>query len=116
MAESGDAYERIMGLGREESAVIADRDTVRLGSMLQEREEAIAAFLGDGPARQGDDFLDKVLLIQDMNSRLRHEARALHQSLKEELLKLRSETKRLGGYRNGALVTPLNRRVLSRKG
>jgi hypothetical protein len=116
MAEAGDAYERIMGLGQEELAVIADRDTVRLGSLLRERQESIATFLGDDTARQEEDFLDKLLLIQDMNSRLRHEARALHQSLKEELLKLRSENRRIGGYRNGALITPLNRRVLSRKG
>jgi hypothetical protein len=51
-----------------------------------------------------------------MNTHLRHEARALHQSLKEELLKVRQENKRIGGYRNGALITPLGRHALSRKG
>lgn len=116
MAEASDAYERVMGLGQEELAVIANRDTVRLGSVLRERQESIVAFLEDDTARQEEDFLDKLVLIQNMNSRLRSEVRALHQSLKEELLKLRSENKRIGGYRNGALITPLNRRVLSRKG
>ena len=51
-----------------------------------------------------------------LDVQLRQEARVLHQSLKEELIKVRSENKRIGGYRNGALITPLNRHVLSRKG
>lgn len=116
MVDAGDAFERIMLLGREESAVIAEHDTERLSQVLREREEAVTAFIGDGAARQDQAFLDKLLCIQDMNSRLRNEARALHQSLKEELLKLRSENRRMGGYRSGALVTPLGRRALSRKG
>jgi hypothetical protein len=51
-----------------------------------------------------------------MNAMLGNEARRLHQSLKDELLKLRMENRRISGYRNGAMVTPLTRRVMSRKG
>ena len=51
-----------------------------------------------------------------MNARLRHEARALHRSLKEELLRLRSENRRMGGYRGSAIVTPMNSLLVSRRG
>ncbi len=116
MAEARDAFERIMGLGEEEMAAIGERDTDRIGRLVREREDSISAFMASDEARQDQAFLEKLLSIQAMNTRLGHEARVLHQSLKEELLKLRSENRRLGGYRNGALVTPLNRHVLSRKG
>lgn len=116
MAESRDSYERIMALGQEELGLIASRDTEGLGAVLRERESAIADFMGSDVAAQDKAFLDKLKSIQDMNLLLRHEARALHKSLKEELLKVRQENKRIGGYRNGALVTPLGRHALNRKG
>lgn len=116
MAEAGDGYERIMGLCREELASIGERDTERLCSVLLEREQAIGLYVNDESARQDEAFLDKLEQIRDMNAMLRHEARKLHQSLKEELLKLRRENKRIAGYRNGAMVTPMGRSVVSRKG
>jgi len=116
MAELKDAYERIMDLGREEAALIADRDTERLGSVLREREDAISAFVAGEDAGLDSAFMEKLLAIQAMNSRLRNEARTLHQSLKDELLRLRSENRRMSGYRNGAMITPLKRQVLSRRG
>lgn len=116
MAEAGDGYERIMGLCREELASIGERDTERLCSVLLEREQAIGMYVNDESARQDEAFLDKLEQIRDMNAMLRHEARKLHQSLKEELLQLRRENKRITGYRNGAMVTPLGRSVVSRKG
>ena len=116
MAEARDACGRILGLGREELASIGDRDTERLASVLREREEAIAMFMNDETARKDDAFLDKLERIRDMNAMLGHEARKLHQSLKEELIKLRMENKRISGYRNGATITPLGRQVVSRKG
>lgn len=116
MAESRDTYERIMALGQEEQGLIALQDTERLGDVLREREAAISVFLASDMNEQDSIFLEKLRNIQEMNSHLRHEARALHQSLKEELLKVRQENKRIGGYKNGALITPLRRHALSRKG
>jgi hypothetical protein len=116
MAEARDGYERIMSLCRDELASIGERDTERLCSVLLEREEAIGRYVSDASARQDDAFLDKLEQIRDMNAMLRHEARKLHQSLKEELLNLRRENRRMAGYRSGALVTPMARNVISRKG
>ena len=115
MAEARDSYERIMSLCREELASIGEGDTERLCSVLLEREEAIGMYMSDASARQDEAFLDKLEQIRDMNGMLRHEARKLHQSLKEELLKLRRENRRIAGYRNGAMVTPLGRGAVSRK-
>lgn len=116
MAETRDTYERIMDLSQEELGLIASRDTEHLGLVLQERELAITAFLGSDMAAQDKAFLEKLKSIQDMNMLLRHEARALHKSLRDELVKVRQENTRIGGYRNGALITPLGRHALSRKG
>ena len=69
-----------------------------------------------GPGEKREAFLDKLTKLQDMNARLRHEARALHRSLKEELLRLRSENRRMGGYRGSAIVTPMNSLLVSRRG
>lgn len=116
MAEATDAYERILGLCREELESIGERDTERLCSVLREREEAIGMFMNDETARQDEAFLGKLEKLLDLNVRLSREARQLHQSLREELLNLRKENKRIAGYRNGAMVTPLERRVVSRRG
>ena len=116
MAEATDAYQRILGLCRDEMASIRDQDTQRLCSVLREREEAVELFMRGEASGQDADFLDKLEKIRDMNAMLSREARLLHQSLKEELLKLRQENRRISGYRSGATVTPLERRVISRKG
>lgn len=116
MPEVQDTYSRIIDLGQEEMSLLAAGDTDKLGEVLMEREKAMTHFISDETNRQDDTFLEKLLCLQSLNVRLQREARVLHQSLKTELLKLRSENKRLGGYRNGATVTPLTSRVLSRKG
>lgn len=54
--------------------------------------------------------------MQTLHASLRNEARVLYQTLKDELVKLRSENKRLGGYRAGATITPLHSRLMSRSG
>ncbi len=106
-----------MGLGQEEMGLVAARDTERLSGVLLARESAIQRFLASDAARRDEEFLDKLARISAMNGQLQREVRALHQSLKEELLKLRSENRRMGGYRNGALITPLSsRRIMSRRG
>ena len=43
MAEIRDAYERIMGLGQEEMALLADQNMDQLGHVVMAREEAINA-------------------------------------------------------------------------
>lgn len=116
MAEAGDAYERILGLCREELESIGERDTERLCSVLREREEAIGMFMNDESASQDEEFLGKLERLRDLNAMLSREARKLHQSLREELINLRKENKRMAGYRSGAMVTPLGRRVMSRRG
>lgn len=116
MPETYDAYERIMALEREEQAMIAGRDVEGLASALAEREKATQVFLESGSGDQSVQFLEKLIRIQKMNTQLRSEVKALHQSLKEELVKIRSENKRIGGYRTGALITPLTSRLINRKG
>jgi hypothetical protein len=117
MAEAMDAYEHILALCRDEMASIRDRDTERLCSVLREREEAVDRFMKDDVSAQDRDFLNKLEKIRAINAKLSSEARLLHQSLKEELLRLRQENRRISGYRSGAMVTPLSdRRMISRKG
>lgn len=113
---SEDVFERIMDLGRRETVHLAAEDTDGLSAVLSAREEAINAFVQAGPGKKPELFLDRLTQLQSLNARLRHEARALHQSLKEELLKIRSENRRLGGYRDSAIITPLDNRLVSRRG
>jgi hypothetical protein len=111
-----ETFERIMDLGRQEAAHIAAEDTDGLAAVLSAREEAIHAFVEAGPGGNPEVFLDKLTRLQGLNARLRHEAKALHQTLKEELLRVRSERHRLGWYRESAVITPLDNRLVSRRG
>lgn len=116
MSHAADGFDRIMELGLEEQALLAEGDVVGLGQVLKAREAAISDYLQGDAQTQDERFLDKLLRIRDMNTQLRSEAWALHQTLKEELLRLRSENRRMGGYRNSAIITPLAPRLLNRKG
>lgn len=108
--------EHIGALETREAACLAQQDIEGLAEVLTQREQAIRDFMAAGPQGQEEAFRDKLGRMQAANNRLRNEAMLLHQALREELLKLRSETKRMGGYRGGAIVTPLIPRLLSRRG
>lgn len=116
MSDSQSQFNRMNTLADREAALLAAKDTEGLMDVLTQRETAVLEFLAAGPQGQEAAFRDKLVRMQATNSRLRNEARLLHQALKEELLKLRSESKRMGGYRTGAVITPIESRLLSRRG
>ncbi len=116
MSDLQSRFERISALAERETACIVEKDTEGLADVAARRERAIQEFLAVGHQGQEDAFREKLVRMQITNTRLRNEAKLLHQTLKEELLKLRSETKRMGGYRGGAIITPLVPRLLSRRG
>lgn len=116
MSDLQSRYEHIGALERREAACLAQRDTEGLADALAQREQAIFEFMAAGSQGRDDAFRDKLVQMQAVNTRLRNEAMLLHKALKEELLKLRSETKRMGGYRDGAIITPIAPRLLSRRG
>lgn len=116
MPELQERFEQIARMGQEELALIATQDVQALDQAVTRRERALQEFIDAGNKGQEDAFLDKLLQLKAMHASLQGEVRALHQSLKEELLKLRSENRRMGGYRNGGVVIPLTNRLISRRG
>lgn len=111
-----DIYEQIMSLGEKEQAILAQGNTDDLEAVLAQREAAIRIFMESAPKERDEQFLAKLVKIQKVHTRLRHEVKELHQSLKDELNKIRSENRRFGGYKNGAQVIPLTSRLLNKTG
>lgn len=116
MLNAQDAYTQIMNLSRQEQVLVAQGNGDGLESVLSQREEAINAFLASAPHQRDEQFLAKLIHIQKTHAQLQNEVKALHQSLKDELHKIRSENKRLGGYKTGAQITPLTSRLLNKTG
>ncbi|NLY40312.1 MAG: hypothetical protein GX055_01640 [Desulfovibrionales bacterium] len=116
MPDTQKYFERFCQLGREEQALIAQQDTKRLGEVASEREVVMREFLDSAGQHHDDAFFAKLRQMQALHTSLRSEAQTLYQTLKDELLKLRSENKRLGGYRAGATITPLHSQLMSRSG
>lgn len=116
MLDHHDPEDRFGELAREEQVALAARDVRKLGEIVLRREKAMQTFFETGAQVREEAFLEKLTHMQTLNTRLRNEALALHQSLKEELLKLRSENRRLSGYHEGAVITPLRGRVMSKRG
>lgn len=116
MPNTHDIYDHVMSLGQQEQAILATGNTDDLEYVLSQREKAIQAFLESAPGERDEQFLKKLIEVQKVHVQLRNEVKALHQSLKEELSKIRSENRRFGGYKNGAQVTPLTRRLLNKTG
>lgn len=114
MADLHNQVERISALEELETSLMTEQDMEGLASILAQRETAILEFMAAGPGEQVDIFRDKLVQMQVANTRLRNKALLLHQTLKEELLKLRSETRRLDAYSGGGMVTSLPPQFLSR--
>jgi hypothetical protein len=54
--------------------------------------------------------------LQEQQRCLTREARELQEDLKQEILRVRGQTKRYGGYRNAASTTPRSSRFLNKRG
>ncbi|MFP4515986.1 MAG: hypothetical protein ACOC24_01390 [Desulfovibrionales bacterium] len=58
----------------------------------------------------------KLERLMELQSALNTEARTLHSRLKQELQRVKKESRRFAGYRDGAKITPLASKYLSRTG
>lgn len=90
--------------GRVDEAREAAGERAQLASQAWESHAALRAD-GQDPAGSLDELQEKLAQLQGLQGRLTGEAKRLHASLKEELLRFRKEGVRLGAY-GKAVRTP----------
>ncbi|WP_462325131.1 hypothetical protein [Desulfoplanes sp.] len=114
MQTSEDIFAQAMDLGEREMGCLRDKDFERAHSLARERrglmERLFAAYSTDSGLR------DKLERLQIQQRHLTGQARELQGLLKKEIVRVRSQNKRYGGYRNAATVTPMSSRFVNKRG
>ncbi|WP_291322695.1 hypothetical protein [Desulfonatronospira sp.] len=103
-------------LGHEELSHLQEANLDEAERLSLERKDmmdrAFAAPLQEDRA----EFLEKLDRLQSLQSKITASARELHATLSQELKKIRSENKRLTGYKKGSTITPMFNAQLRKKG
>ncbi|GAU09916.1 hypothetical protein [Desulfoplanes formicivorans] len=113
MKDTDTLVQQAFDLGELELACLRAGDMNQAGSMARERK-ALVERLCALKAHAG--LARKLRQLQKQQTRLTHEARELQERLKQELLRVRGQSKRYGGYRNAATVTSPSSRFLNKRG
>jgi hypothetical protein len=105
-----------LDLGRMELSMLTDGNIEQAEALANDRGRLLdMAWRGRGRISQ-DQFLDKMEQMKTMHSLANMEAMRLHKLLKDDLLRIRKQGKRLSGYRDGASPSLEDARFLKKTG
>ncbi len=113
MADSDDIFQQALDLGERELGCLKAKDVDGAEALARERKELLDRLF----ASKSDNGLRyKLEQLQNQQTHLTREARDLQGLLKKEILRVRGQNKRYGGYRNAANVTPISSRFVNKRG
>lgn len=99
--------ERAIALGEEELAHLSSGNVDQACQAAEARIGLLDRLL-DAPGGPGADCPDGLVRMRELQERLTGEARKLHGVLKDELVRVRQENRRVSGYAGAARRTPVN--------
>ena len=113
MDEALKRLDEAYALGEEELELLLEEDVDRMADKAEQRGRLVQEALRVSPAGLTDDseaeFLEKLRKLERQHGMLTAEARKLHERLREDLTKLRVESKRITAYGGAHRPTPLIR-------
>lgn len=121
MSQCLNLLDQALDLGRRELETFESGDTETLHECSAERarliEEACGLREAAGESVDVDELLDKLRQLKAMQTTLSAKARKLHDSLTDDLMRMKREGRRLAGYGKASKITPLfGRRFIRRRG
>ena len=116
MTKSDSLLNEALLTSQEELSCLKARDVDGVTRLTDKRMKLMdrAFKIRDGTSDK--QFLDKLMELNEFHTILSAEAKNLHASLKNELLRLKSENRRFSGYSRGAHVKNMSNRYISRIG
>ena len=112
MEQALERLDRAYALGEQELALLVAEEVDQVERLSSERAGLIqdvvdTAAEAEGPAQEI--LLEKLRRLEALQGRLTGEARRLHERLRDDLARVKKETKRLSGYGDAVRPVPLVR-------
>lgn len=99
-----------------ELSSIEEEDLVKARELAEKRTQIVESVFAADSHADRDQFLEKLLKLQKMQSRITESAKKLHNVLSNELKRVKNENARFTGYKKATTVTPLFNPYLNKKG
>ena len=116
MTKALDKLDRALDVGREELALLCAGEIERAQELALRRGTLIAEAARCETAGLDSATLSRLKTADAQHRRICSEAERQQQSIREALSVARLESRRMSGYRNGAKVTPIASRFVSKLG
>ena len=116
MTEKLNLLDMALELSHLEMGYLESGDVERAEESAAERGELIRKALSSDEDIKADQFMEKLVQLKNIQGRLTDEAKRLHASLKEDLQRVRQESRRMNGYHKATQYTPLMRSRYSKLG
>jgi hypothetical protein len=105
-----------LGILPQELEALREGDLERAHELAHARGEALLLAGGEAEEPQAESVLRKLQRLKVEHAALASEATRIRERVREDLLRLRSERQRLGGYKEARKVTPLSSRFIDKQG
>ncbi len=114
MAGKKTLFQQALDLGERELDCLREKDVHGAETLARERKTLMERFFAS--ASEDGELRYKLEQWQHQQTHLTKEARELRELLKKEILRVQGQSKRYGGYRNAANVTPISSRFVNKRG
>ena len=102
MAARREMLDQALSIGRRELGFLADGDVFEAEKLAKDRERILDEAINDLDRAHLEQLSDKLVEMRSLQNDITDEAPKLHSSLKQDLLSMRKQNKRIAGYSFGA--------------
>ena len=114
MSSSEEIFKKAIAVGEKEMASLQAKDVDAAGTLARERKGLMEQLFA---MRSADNALrSKLVQLQVQQGKLTLEARTLQTLLKQEIMRVRGQSKRFSGYRSATSVIPISSRFVNKRG
>lgn len=107
-----------LSLGRRELGCLTEGDVFEAEKLSKDRERILDEAIGDLDRETLEELADQLVEMKSLHAEISVEAKRLHSSLRENLVSMKKQNRRIAGYSFGAGNMPrlAKERFIHRKG
>ncbi|WP_419788252.1 hypothetical protein [Pseudodesulfovibrio sp.] len=118
MAARRQMLDEALSIGREELGCLASGDVSGAERLSKSRERILDEAIADLDGGQLSELADKLVEMKSLHDEISEEARRLHDTIRNDLLSIKKQNRRITGYSRGAGNMPMlaRQRFVHKKG
>lgn len=107
-----------LSIGRKELGCLTQGDVFEAEKLSKDRERILDEAIGDLDPKNLNELADKLVEMKSLHDEISGEAKRLHATLKNDLVSMKRQNRRIAGYSFGAGNMPrlARERFISKKG